>query len=97
MISRLKQCSFFTPAKTTFPTFNFSTENRNLSMFLRHIEMESEEKREKSVRKLKKNLKLLMIALVVLAIEKMSEFFTALFSGSAAPSNSECFCNATSH
>ena len=59
--------------------------------------MESEEKREKSVRKLKKNLKLLMIALVVLAIEKMSEFFTALFSGSAVPSNSECICNATSH
>ena len=59
--------------------------------------MEADEKREKSVRKMKKNLKLLMIALVVLAIEKMSEFFTALFSGSAAPSNTECICNEPNH
>ena len=55
--------------------------------------MEAEEKREKSVRKMKKNLKLLMIALVVLAIEKLSEFFTALFSGSGAPSSGDCKCN----
>ena len=44
--------------------------------------MESDEKKEKQVRTLKKNLKLLMIALIVLAIEKLSEFITALFSGS---------------
>ena len=48
--------------------------------FLRHIELEAERKREKQVRTLKKNLKLLMIALIVLAIEKLSEFITALFS-----------------
>ena len=30
---------------------------------------------------MKKNLKLLMIALIVLAIEKLSEFITALISG----------------
>ena len=62
---------------------------------LRHIEMKAEEKREKSVRKMKKILKHLMIALVVLAIEKLSEFFTALFSGSAAPGTSptDCICN----
>ena len=59
--------------------------------------MEAEEKRDKSVRKLKKNLKLLMIALVVLAIEKLSEFFTALFSGSAAGTPGiKCDCNNTS-
>ena len=33
---------------------------------------------------MKKNLKLLMIALIVLAIEKLSEFITALFSGQAS-------------
>ena len=55
--------------------------------------MEAEEKREKSVRKMKKNLKLLMIALVVLAIEKLSEFFTALFSGSGSPASEDCKCN----
>ena len=51
--------------------------------------MESDEKKEKHVRKMKKNLKLLMIALIVLAIEKLSEFITALFSGSmgTSPSN----------
>ena len=59
--------------------------------------MEAEEKREKSMRKMKKNLKLLMIALVVLAIEKLSEFFTALFSGSAAMSSEDCKCNSTAH
>ena len=46
--------------------------------------MEAELKREEKVRTLKKNLKLLMIALIVLAIEKLSEFLTALFSGQAS-------------
>ena len=69
----------------------------DLIIVRRHIEMDAEEKREKSVRKLKKNLKLLMIALVVLGIEKLSEFFTALFSGSAAgtPGMEVCDCNKT--
>ena len=49
--------------------------------FIRHIDLEAEEKKEKQVRTLKKNLKLLMIALIVLAIEKLSEFITALISG----------------
>ena len=47
---------------------------------LRHAEIEAEQKKEEKVRKLKKNLKLLMIALIVLAIEKLSEFITALIS-----------------
>ena len=47
---------------------------------LRHAEIEAEQKKEGKVRKLKKNLKLLMIALIVLAIEKLSEFITALIS-----------------
>ena len=38
------------------------------------------------MRTLKKNLKLLMIALIVLAIEKLSEFVTALFGGSMGSS-----------
>ena len=53
-------------------------------IFVRHIELEAELKREEKVRTLKKNLKLLMIALIVLAIEKLSEFLTALFSGQAS-------------
>ena len=44
--------------------------------------MEAVEKREKFLRKMKENMKMLMIALMVLAIEKLSEFFTSLFSGS---------------
>ena len=54
--------------------------------------MEAKEKRDKSVRKMKKNMKLLMIALVVLAIENILEFLTALFSGSAAMSSEDCKC-----
>ena len=56
----------------------------DLSKSFRHIELEAELKREEKVRTLKKNLKLLMIALIVLAIEKLSEFLTALFSGQAS-------------
>ena len=52
----------------------------------RQIELEAEQKREEKVHTLKKNLKLLMIALIVLAIEKLSEFITALFS-SQGPGN----------
>ena len=52
----------------------------------RHVELEAERKREEKVHTLKKNLKLLMIALIVLAIEKLSEFITALFS-SQGPGN----------
>ena len=44
--------------------------------------MEAVEKREKFLRKMKENMKMLMIALMVLAIEKLSEFFTSLFNGS---------------
>ena len=55
--------------------------------------MEAKEERDKSVRKMKKNMKLLMIALVVLAIEKIFEFLTALFSGSGAISSEDCNCN----
>ena len=52
-------------------------------MFLnRHVELEKDKQREKKLQKMKKNLKLLMIALIVLAIEKLSEFVTALISGS---------------
>ena len=51
-------------------------------LFFRHIEMEAQEKREKFLRKMKENMKMLMIALMVLAIEKLSEFFTSLFNGS---------------
>ena len=49
--------------------------------------MEAEQKREEKIHTLKKNLKLLMIALIVLAIEKLSEFITALFrsQGSGNP------------
>ena len=55
--------------------------------------MEAEEKREKTVRKMKKNLKLLVIALVVLVIEKLSEFITAIFSGSGNSQTEECVCD----
>ena len=55
--------------------------------------MEAKEERDKSVRKVKKNMKLLMIALVVLAIEKMFEFLTALFSGSDSIASKDCNCN----
>ena len=44
--------------------------------------MERDKQREKKLQKMKKNLKLLMIALIVLAIEKLSEFITALIRGS---------------
>ena len=54
------------------------------SNIFRHIELEAELKKEEKVRTMKKNLKLLMIALIVLAIEKLSEFITALFSGQAS-------------
>ena len=54
------------------------------NMPCRHIELEAELRKEEKVRTLKKNLKLLMIALIVLAIEKLSEFITALFSSQAA-------------
>ena len=48
----------------------------------RHVELEKDKQREKKLQKMKKNLKLLMIALIVLAIEKLSEFITALIRGS---------------
>ena len=50
----------------------------------RHIELEAELKKEEKIHNLKKNLKLLMIALIVLAIEKLSEFITALISSRAS-------------
>ena len=54
---------------------------------IRHFELEAELKKEEKVRTMKKNLKLLMIALIVLAIEKLSEFITALLSGHQASEN----------
>ena len=51
-----------------------------IGYLFRHDELVAEQKREEKVHTLKKNLKLLMIALIVLAIEKLSEFITALFS-----------------
>ena len=53
--------------------------------------MEAVEKREKFLRKMKENMKMLMIALMVLAIEKLSEFFTSLFSGSDKTSSGKDF------
>ena len=53
--------------------------------------MEAVEKREKFLRKMKENMKMLMIALMVLAIEKLSEFFTSLFSGSDTMSSEKDF------
>ena len=58
----------------------FST--RYFIFLCRHIELEKDKHREKKLQKMKKNLKLLMIALIVLAIEKLSEFITALIRGS---------------
>ena len=42
--------------------------------------MEMDEKKERKLRTLKKNLKLLAIALVVLAVEKMTEMMAGLFN-----------------
>ena len=58
--------------------------------------MDEQKKRETTVRNLKKNVKLLVIALVVLAIEKLSEFCTAVVNGTSDPTNLLCQCNANS-
>ena len=51
--------------------------------FYRHEELEVTVRKEESVRKLKKNLKLVMIALIVLGIEKFFDFILALASSSS--------------
>ena len=51
--------------------------------FFRHEELEVTVRKEESVKKLKKNMKLLMIALIVLGIEKFFDFILALASSSS--------------
>ena len=48
----------------------------------RHEDLEITVRKEASIRKLKKNLKLVMIALIVLGIEKVFDFLLALASTS---------------
>jgi hypothetical protein len=57
--------------------------------------MDLVEAQEKKMRKMKKNLKLLAVALVVLAIEKIAEFFTAIFETKATAEPTCPPCNAT--
>jgi len=45
----------------------------------RHNEMEMAEEKERKTKNLKKNFKLVMVALFVLAIQKVVEFIAALF------------------
>ena len=47
--------------------------------------MEMSEKKEQKLRTMKKNLKLLAVALVVLAIEKMTEMMAGLFNSNPDP------------
>ena len=58
--------------------------------------MEMNEKKERKLRTMKKNLKLLAVALVVLAIEKMTEMMAGLFNSDAGPvtetTDDNCVC-----
>ena len=49
-----------------------------LTALRRHAELEAAASRDASVQKMKKNLKLVMIALVVLGIEKCFDFMLAI-------------------
>ena len=63
-------------------TKNFKKKNICI-IFFRHDDLEVTARKEKSVRKLKKNMKLVMIALIVLGIEKLFDFILALASTSS--------------
>ena len=67
-------------------TKNFKKKNICI-IFSRHDDLEVTARKEKSVRKLKKNMKLVMIALIVLGIEKLFDFILALASTSSIEEN----------
>ena len=47
----------------------------------RHLELETALKKERRIKKFKNNIKILMIALIVLFIDRMSNFMLSLSTG----------------
>ena len=64
-------------------------------IYFRHIAMEDKPKRDKFVRRMKKTFQLLVIGLVILGSEKLTEFLSELLSGSVADTanTTDCTCN----